>query len=271
MKSVRRWPLLVIAAPAAITVWSGWVQLGELCGFGVVHPLPGIDDQFHLNTAITLPIGVEAFGAYAIRVWLRPGAPARARRFAMWALLGSLLLGGGSQATYHLIAASRNPHAAPAPVIVWVSVLAVLLLGMAATLVHLMDGATGRAATEPLDRKAVALVQRWRGAWGELRTRPEVAPERVAPVPVLRVAPEPQTLPVPATRNRNSATATLPDDELRQMFAAEIEAIRRGGGGPSLRAISGRTGRKNWDWLRGTQGRIAALAAEGGQDQYASG
>jgi hypothetical protein len=28
---MRRWPLFVIAAPAAVAVWSGWVGLGGLC------------------------------------------------------------------------------------------------------------------------------------------------------------------------------------------------------------------------------------------------
>src|ERR1039458_10578286 len=33
------WPLLVIAAPAAVAIWSGWVGLGGMCGFGPIHPL----------------------------------------------------------------------------------------------------------------------------------------------------------------------------------------------------------------------------------------
>jgi len=77
---VRRWPLLLIASPAAVAVWSGWVGLGSLCGFGVVHPLPGIWDGLRLNTAITLPIGVESYGAYALGTWLTPGVPETARR-----------------------------------------------------------------------------------------------------------------------------------------------------------------------------------------------
>jgi len=78
-KRVPRWPLFLIGAPASIAVWSGWVSLGSLCGFGVVHPLPGIVDGFTLNTAITLPVGVEAYGAYALRAWLTPGTSDRAR------------------------------------------------------------------------------------------------------------------------------------------------------------------------------------------------
>src|SRR5258708_5881399 len=48
-----------------------------MCGFGVVHPLPGILPGFQLDTAITLPVGVEAYGAYALGAWLAPdGVPA---------------------------------------------------------------------------------------------------------------------------------------------------------------------------------------------------
>jgi hypothetical protein len=38
----------------------------------MVHPFPGLPDlaQVRVNTAITLPVGVEAYGAYALRAWL---------------------------------------------------------------------------------------------------------------------------------------------------------------------------------------------------------
>jgi hypothetical protein len=42
------------------------VGLGGLCGFCVIHPLPGIWGGLQLNTAITLPVGMEAYGAYAL-------------------------------------------------------------------------------------------------------------------------------------------------------------------------------------------------------------
>ena len=56
-RSVRSWPLLVLALPAAVAVWSGWVGIGQMTGFGQVHPLPGIWGSFHLDTAVTLPVG----------------------------------------------------------------------------------------------------------------------------------------------------------------------------------------------------------------------
>ena len=40
-RAVRSWPLLVLAAPAAAEVWSGWVGIAQKTGFGLVSPLPG--------------------------------------------------------------------------------------------------------------------------------------------------------------------------------------------------------------------------------------
>ena len=85
---MKRWPLFLIAAPAAVAIWSGWVGLGGMCGFGVIHPLPGIWDALQINTAITLPIGVESYGAYALGAWLTPGTPGRARSFARRSAIG---------------------------------------------------------------------------------------------------------------------------------------------------------------------------------------
>jgi hypothetical protein len=53
----------------------------------VVHPLPGIADRFSINSAITLPIGVETYAAFALRVWLSGQIPVSARRFAKWSAL----------------------------------------------------------------------------------------------------------------------------------------------------------------------------------------
>ena len=137
MKTLPRWPLFLIAAPAAVAVWSGWVGLGELCGFGPVNLLPGIGGGFQLNTAITLPVGVEAYGAYALGAWLTPGAPARARVFARRSAVGALALGMAGQVIYHLLAAS-GAERAPWPVVVLVSCLPVVTLGFGAALTHLL-------------------------------------------------------------------------------------------------------------------------------------
>jgi len=130
-------PLVFIAAPAAVAIWSGWVGLGGLCGFGVVNLLPGIGAGFHLNTAITLPVGVEAYAAYALGAWMSPATPEPARRFARWSALGALVYGMLGQVVYHLLAA-QGATAAPRPVVVLVSCMPVAVLGCAAALTHLI-------------------------------------------------------------------------------------------------------------------------------------
>lgn len=156
-RSFPRWPLVLIASPAAVAVWSGWVGLGSLCGFGIVHPLPGIADGFQLNTAITLPVGVEAYGAYALGAWVTPGTRPEARRFARWSAIGSLALGMTGQVIYHMLAAA-HAHRAPWPVVVLVSCLPVLTLGMGTALTHLLGTAESPAGGQaaPVSAPAAA-------------------------------------------------------------------------------------------------------------------
>ena len=93
--AVRSWPLLVLAVPAAVEVWAGWVGIARLTGFGIVSPLPGIWPSLHLDTSITLPVGVEAYAAYALRAWLagEHAVSPRTRRFAKWSAMCSFALG----------------------------------------------------------------------------------------------------------------------------------------------------------------------------------
>lgn len=130
------WPLWLLASGAFVAVWSGWVGLGGLTGFGVIHPLPGIWDDFTLNTAITLPIGLETYAAYALGAWLSGRAPAGAKRFAKWSAIGSLTLGAAGQIAFHLLAAPEN--GTPWGVTMAVACLPVAVLGMGAALAHLM-------------------------------------------------------------------------------------------------------------------------------------
>jgi hypothetical protein len=94
-KTVRSWPLLVLAVPAAAEVWSGWVGIAQKTGFGMVSLLPGIWSSLHLDTAVTLPVGVECYAAYALRAWLAGGHAIsdRTRRFARWSAICSFTLG----------------------------------------------------------------------------------------------------------------------------------------------------------------------------------
>lgn len=131
------WPVVLLALPAFVAIWSGWVGLGGLTGFGIVHPLPGIWDSFSINSAITLPIGVETYGAYALYVWLSGRVPERARRFAKWSALGSLAIGALGQVAYHLLEAA-GVTSAPWWITTAVACLPVAVLGMGAALAHLV-------------------------------------------------------------------------------------------------------------------------------------
>ncbi len=138
-RSVRSWPLLVLAAPAAAEVWSGWVGIAQKTGFGLVSPLPGIWPSLHLNTAITLPVGVEAYAAYALRAWLARDSAisARTRRFAKWSAISSFALGMAGQVAYHLMAQAEMARA-PWAITTIVSCLPVLVLGMGTALAHML-------------------------------------------------------------------------------------------------------------------------------------
>ncbi|MBQ0928536.1 ABC transporter permease [Saccharopolyspora endophytica] len=137
VKPVAVWPVMLLALPAFVAIWSGWVGLGQLTGFGIVHPLPGIADGFAINTAITLPIGVETYAAYALRVWLSGQVPSRARRFAKYSALGSLALGALGQIAFHLMKAA-GMTSAPWLITAAVACLPVAVLGMGAGLAHLI-------------------------------------------------------------------------------------------------------------------------------------
>ncbi len=50
-------------------MWTGRVGIAQKTGFGRVSPLPGIWPSLHPDSAITLPVGVEAYAAYAPRAY----------------------------------------------------------------------------------------------------------------------------------------------------------------------------------------------------------
>jgi len=156
-RPIRRWPLVLIAAPAAVAIWSGWVGLGELCGFGVIHPLPGIAPAFQLNTAITLPVGVEAYAAYALGAWMSPASSDRARTFARRSAIGALVYGMAGQVIFHLLAA-HGATSAPNVVVVVVSCMPVAVLGLAAGLTHLLRAPAEEPSTEPVQMSALGKV-----------------------------------------------------------------------------------------------------------------
>ena len=233
---MKRWPLFLIAAPAAVAVWSGWVGLGGMCGFGMVHPLPGILPGFQLDTAITLPIGVEAYGAYALGAWLTPGGvPETARTFARRSAIGALALGMLGQVVYHLLAAAHATRA-PWPVVVLVSCLPVLTLGFGAALAHL------------------------------LRVHPEAARESAPEgVPEAAFVTVPETVPDAAFVSASGTAGALPGRSQvpagigvpETLFSAEIAA----GTLPSIRAIK-RTCQVGQDRAREIRDQLAALMSD---------
>jgi hypothetical protein len=89
--------------------------------------------------AVTLPIGVEAYAAFALRVWLTssPMASERTRRFARRSAIAALVLGMAGQVAYHLLAQARVSRA-PWEVTTAVACLPVLVLGMGSALAHLL-------------------------------------------------------------------------------------------------------------------------------------
>lgn len=139
-------PLVIIGLAAAISVWSGWVGLGQLAGFGMIQPLPGVWDDLRINTAVVLPVSVEAYAAYALRCWLTARAiTPRARTFARRSAITSLVIGAAAQIAFHLMTAAGLNHA-PWPVTVGVATIPVIVLGLATALANLIGDAQGGAA-----------------------------------------------------------------------------------------------------------------------------
>jgi hypothetical protein len=143
-RSPSAWPIVLLSLPAFVSVWSGWVGLGRMTGFGEVDLLPGLADV-RLNTSVTLPIGAEVLGVIAARAWLDPRTGDRARRFAFRLLWLAAGYGAAGQAAYHLMTAAGWSRA-PWPVTVGVSVMPVGVLMLGLILLHLV-----RTAEEDLE------------------------------------------------------------------------------------------------------------------------
>jgi hypothetical protein len=155
---------LVLAVPAAAEVWSGWVGIVQKTGFGAVPLLPGIWSSLHLDTAVTLPVGVECYAAYALRAWLATGHAIsdRTRRFARWSAICSFALGMAGQVAFHLM---DQDHVTRAPwgITTLVSCLPVLVLGMGTALAHMLreDAAAADQPDDPSGGPADARSPDW--------------------------------------------------------------------------------------------------------------
>lgn len=147
-RATRIWPVWLLMVPAAVAIWSGWVGLGELAGFGPVRLLPGIADDFEVNSAITLPIGMETYAAYALYVWLSGKAVGKALRFARRSAVAALVVGALGQVAYHVMAAA-GVAAAPWWITAGVACLPVAVLGMGAALAHMVRAESDGAVSLP--------------------------------------------------------------------------------------------------------------------------
>lgn len=176
-KVIKKWPVYILAIPAFVAIWGGWVSIGMMTGFGVIHPLPGIIDRLTINTAITLPIGVEAYAAYAMYVWLSGMVDARTLKFARISTVGALVLGMVGQAASHVMTAA-GWTSAPWPVTALVACLPVTVFGLAGALAHM----TVRAPQSVPTPVPVPVHQ----------TAPDHAPERHVASPVAMITKSPR-------------------------------------------------------------------------------
>ena len=260
-RGLARWPLFLIGSPAAVAVWSGWVGLGGLCGFGVIHPLPGIAGGFHLDTAITLPVGVEAYGAYALGAWLTPGTPDQARRFARRSAIGALALGMCGQVIYHLLAAA---HAARAPwlVVMLVSCIPVITLGFGAALTHLLKAGPGPDAAPAVTPGPGGLREDGGSA---AAAGAQIAAGRAARTEIQRAAMDGSTAPVRPLPQPGARTGLSPAADRDAVVAALADEIREAIAAgdrwrPDYDALMKATGyRKSWCEKAVRDARMALL------------
>ena len=105
----------------------------------MVPLLPGIWSSLRLDTAVTLPVGVECYAAYALRAWLATGHAIsdRTRRFARASAVFSFALGMAGQVAFHLMDQNHITRA-PWGITTLVSCLPVLVLGMGTALAHML-------------------------------------------------------------------------------------------------------------------------------------
>ena len=219
-RTVRSWPLLVLAAPAAAEVWSGWVGIAQKTGFGLVSPLPGILPSLHLDTSITLPVGVEAYAAYALRAWLsgEHAISGRTRRFAKWSAICSFALGMAGQVAYHLLAQAGTARA-PWPVTTIVSCLPVLVLAMGTALAHMLRADAGTAADAPDHGTGEPAVSR-SPAWPD-EDQADAARYQAAPqAPLAGTGPSAGTRTAPQQDHDARAVTAIPSGIGRARMAA---------------------------------------------------
>jgi hypothetical protein len=176
----------------------------------------------HLDTSITLPVGVEA---YALRAWLsgEHSINGRTRRFAKWSAICSFALGMAGQVAYHLLAQAGAARA-PWPVTTIVSCLPVLVLAMGTALAHMLRADAHTAADGPDDNGTAGPVASRSPAWSaEDRAGP--VRDQAAGQPTSGAGPPAKTRTVPkavhGTADR-TRTQTLPETDKMRLIATGL-------------------------------------------------
>lgn len=227
------WVLFVIAAAAAIEVCASWVGIGALSGFPIIR-LPHLPA---VNTDFSLMVGMEAYSGYALYRWLACGDGRRARPFAMWSAITALTLSLIGQIAYHVLAASHSRHHSPYALVGFVAALPVLVVMLAAILLHLVH----------LDREEAAQAVR---AAVEAERRAAVMRAENDERAGLRAALEAER------EARTAAESAL--EPLRSELAqaeARAETLARKLGGNGTRKRAGTTGRQSTRKPAGITGR----------------
>jgi hypothetical protein len=254
-RTVRSWPLLVLAAPAAVEVWSGWVGIAQKTGFGLVSPLPGIWPGLHVDTTITLPVGVEAYAAYALRAWLarEDWIGDRTRRFAKWSAICSFALGMAGQVAYHLLAQAGAARA-PWPITTLVSCLPVLVLAMGTAPAHMLRADAHTVMDEQDDNGTAGPARPRSSAWStEDRANP--GRHKTADQPASRSDPPPRTRAIrKAVHDTAESTGgpTLPEIDQARLASRKLTAAGRRVSRRALRSQG----------IRGSNESLGALAQE---------
>lgn len=275
-RSPLAWPLFLLSLPAFVSIWGGWVGMGRLTGFGPINLLPGIAD-FTVDTAITLPIGLETYAAYSMYAWLAAAhLSTSTRRFAKWSALGSLVLGMAGQAAYHVMAAQGTVKA-PVEIVIVVSAIPVIVLGLGTGLAHAMrkdwhayqatlQVARADAGTDVPEVPAVAPVER------QSEPEPATAPvERHVPeVPAVAPAPVAENVPAPAPRGKpkpRPVNAGARDLSTKEKYRIGLEAYHRAvvatGRKLSQRDLAAAMGMKNRDLAKKVQKDYDEAAGNG--------
>lgn len=277
-RSPVAWPLFLLSLPAFVSIWGGWVGMGRLTGFGPINLLPGIAD-FTVDTAITLPIGLETYAAYSMYAWLAAAhLSTSTRRFAKWSALGSLVLGMAGQAAYHVMA-SQGTVKAPVEIVIVVSAIPVIVLGLGTGLAHAMrkdwhayqatlQVARADAGTDVPEVPAVAPVER------HVPEVPAVAHANagtsVPEVPAVVPAPVAENVPAPAPRGKpkprpvNTGARNL---STKEKYRVGLEAYHRAvvatGRKLSQRDLAAAMGMKNRDLAKKIQKDYDEAAGNG--------